>query len=48
MTVMDEGIDALEAQIADLEVTMAGTASVAAAFQAELRGMQGSLLYTGR
>lgn len=45
---MDEGVDALEAQIADLEVTMAGTANVAAAFQAELRGMQGSLLYTGR
>ncbi|MBF9048245.1 phage tail tape measure protein [Rhodobacterales bacterium LSUCC0031] len=48
MTGMDEGIDALEVQIADLEVTMAGTANVAAAFQAELRGMQGSLLYTGR
>jgi len=48
MAGMDDGLDRFEAQIADLEVTMAGAAGMTAAFQSELRGMQESLLYTGR
>lgn len=48
MTGMDDGLDRFEAQIAELELTMAGAAGMTAAFQSELRGMQDSLLYTGR
>jgi len=48
MVIMDEGPSGFEAQIADLEATMAGAAQMTAAFQSELRGMQASLLYTGR
>jgi len=48
MAGMDDGLDRFEAQIADLETTMAGAAGMTAAFQSELRGMQQSLLYTGR
>ncbi len=48
MTQMDDGINDLDAQIADLETTLAGAASMAAAFQTELRGMQDSMIYTGR
>ncbi|MHA7888141.1 phage tail tape measure protein [Roseicyclus sp.] len=48
MAETDDGMDALEAQIAELEVSLAGATSMAAAFQAELRGMQETMLYTGR
>ena len=48
MAELDEGADALEAQIAELEVSLAGAASMTAAFQSELRGMQDTMLYTGR
>lgn len=48
MAGMDEGLDTLEARIADLETTMSGAADMTAAFQSELRGMQQSLLQTGR
>ena len=48
MAAMDEGLDTLEARIADLETTMSGAADMTAAFQSELRGMQQSLMQTGR
>jgi hypothetical protein len=48
MAETDDGMDALETQIAELEVSLAGATSMAAAFQAELRGMQDTMLYTGR
>lgn len=48
MAETDDGMDALEAQIAELEVSLAGATGMAAAFQAELRGMQETMLYTGR
>lgn len=48
MAETDDGMDALEAQIAELEVSLSGATSMAAAFQAELRGMQETMLYTGR
>jgi phage-related minor tail protein len=48
MTQIDDGIDGLEAQLADLETTLGNAAGMAAAFQTELRGMQDSLVYTGR
>jgi hypothetical protein len=48
MAEVNDGIDALEDQIADLETTLAGAAGMAATFQAELRGMQDTMLYTGR
>jgi len=48
MAETDEGMAALEAQIAELEVSLSGATSMAAAFQSELRGMQETMLYTGR
>jgi hypothetical protein len=48
MAETDDGMDALEAQIAELEVSLSGATGMAAAFQAELRGMQETMLYTGR
>ncbi|NKX46308.1 phage tail tape measure protein [Roseicyclus persicicus] len=48
MVAMDEGLEALDAQIAELEVSLAAATSMTAAFQAELRGMQDAMLYTGR
>jgi len=48
MAGLDDDMAALDAQIAELEVSLAGATSMTATFQAELRGMQGTLLYTGR
>lgn len=48
MADMSEDLDGFEAQIAELESTLAGASGVAAAFQAELQGMQGAMLYTNR
>ena len=48
MAGMDDGLDRLEAQIIDLDSTMSGAAGMTAAFQSELRGMQESLVHTGR
>ena len=44
---MDE-IDGLDAQVERLEASLGGATQVAAAFEAELRGMQDQMLYTGR
>ncbi|AHM04748.1 GTA tail tape measure [Roseibacterium elongatum DSM 19469] len=48
MADMGDDLDGFEAQIADLETTLSGATSIAAAFQAELQGMQGAMLYTNR
>lgn len=48
MTDLDEGLAAFEAQMTELEASMAQAASMTATFQAELRGMQDTMLYTGR
>jgi hypothetical protein len=48
MAETDDGMEALEAQIAELEVSLARATSMTAAFQSELRGMQDTMLYTGR
>lgn len=48
MAGIDDGLDKLEAQIADLEVAIAGAVGVTAAFRSELRGMQTSLGETAR
>ncbi len=48
MAGLDEGMAAFEVQLAELETSMAQAASMTAAFQAELRGMQDTMLYTGR
>jgi phage-related minor tail protein len=48
MAEQDDGAAALEAQLMELEAGLAGAASMTAAFQAELRGMQDTMLYTGR
>ncbi len=48
MAGLDDDMAALDVQIAELEVSLAGATSMTAAFQAELRGMQGTMLYTGR
>jgi hypothetical protein len=48
MAETDDGMEALEAQIAELEVSLSGATSMTAAFQSELRGMQDTMLYTGR
>ncbi len=47
-TETEDGFAALEAQIEQLEDSMAGATTIAAAFQNELRGMQDTMLYTGR
>jgi len=44
----EDGVEALDDQLVELETSLAGAASMAAAFQAELRGMQDSMVYTGR
>ncbi len=48
MTEMDDTLSRFDAEIAELETSLAGATSMAAAFQAELREMQGAMLYTGR
>jgi hypothetical protein len=48
MVELDEDMTALEEQIAELEVSLGSAASMTAAFQAELRGMQDTMLFTGR
>ena len=48
MADLDEGLAALEAQLAELEASMAQAAGMTATFQAELRGMQDAMVYTGR
>lgn len=48
MAGLDDGLDGLEDQLADLETTMAGATNMASAFQNELRGMQDTMLFTGR
>jgi phage-related minor tail protein len=48
MTGRDEAMGAFDDQIAELEISLAAAAGMAAAFQAELRGMQEAMLYTGR
>lgn len=48
MTEMDDTLSRFDAEIAELETSLAGATSMAAAFQGELREMQGAMLYTGR
>lgn len=48
MTEMDDSLGRFDAEIAELETSLAGATSMAAAFQGELREMQGAMLYTGR
>jgi len=48
MTDFEDDAERFETQIRQLEDTMAGAASMTATFQAELRGMQDSMLYTNR
>lgn len=48
MTEMDDSLARFDAEIAELETSLAGATSMAAAFQGELREMQGAMLYTGR
>ena len=45
---MTERTETLESQIERLEEAMGGASAMAATFQTELRGMQESMLYTGR
>lgn len=48
MTEMDDSLARFDAEIAELETSLSGATSMAAAFQSELREMQGAMLYTGR
>ncbi len=48
MSEFEDGPEALDHQIQRLEESMSGAATMASTFQAELRGMQDSMLYTGR
>lgn len=48
MTEMDDTISRFDAEIAELETSLSGATSMAAAFQGELREMQGTMLYTSR
>ena len=48
MAETDDRIDALDAQMVELEGSLEGAARMAGAFQAELRGMGDTMLYTGR
>lgn len=48
MTEMDDTVARFDSEIAELETSLAGATSMAAAFQGELREMQGTMLYTGR
>ncbi|QXT41453.1 phage tail tape measure protein [Gymnodinialimonas ceratoperidinii] len=45
---MDDSLGRFDAEIAELETSLSGATSMAAAFQGELREMQGAMLYTGR
>jgi phage-related minor tail protein len=44
----EDGIEALEDQLSQLETSLSGATSMATAFQSELRGMQQTMVYTGR
>ncbi|MEX3015897.1 phage tail tape measure protein [Gymnodinialimonas hymeniacidonis] len=48
MTEMDDTLGRFDAEIAELEQSLSGATTMAAAFQGELREMQGAMLYTGR
>lgn len=48
MTEIEDGFDGLEARIEQMEDALSGATTMAAAFQAELRGMQEAMVYTGR
>lgn len=48
MTEFEDEAERFEVQLRQLEDTMSGAASMTAAFQNELRGMQDSMLYTNR
>ena len=48
MTEMDDTLGQFDAEIAELEQSLAGATSMAAAFQGELREMQGAMHYTSR
>ncbi|MBF9036035.1 phage tail tape measure protein [Rhodobacterales bacterium HKCCE2091] len=48
MSELEDGAEGLELQIQRLDETMGGAATMAAAFQAELQGMQASMVYTNR
>ncbi len=48
MTEFEDEAERFEVQLRQLEDTMSGAASMTAAFQTELRGMQDSMLYTNR
>lgn len=48
MAEMDDELERFEAEIASLETSLAGATSMAAAFQNELRAMQGAMVYTNR
>ncbi len=48
MDALDADVDRLDRQIADLETTLGTATGVAAAFQAELKGMQNTMVFTNR
>ena len=48
MAERDDGTEALDAQLDELEASLASATSMTAAFQSELAGMQDTMLYTGR
>ncbi|MEM1273867.1 MAG: phage tail tape measure protein [Pseudomonadota bacterium] len=48
MTDFDDGADAFDTQIRQLEDSLSSAATVASTFQTELRSMQDSMLYTNR
>ena len=48
VTDIEDDIGGLDDEVATLGLSLSDAASMAAAFQAELRGMQDSMLYTGR
>jgi hypothetical protein len=48
MAETDDGMEALDAQLDELEASLASATSMTAAFQTELAGMQDTMLYTGR
>ncbi|ABD54559.1 phage tail tape measure protein [Jannaschia sp. CCS1] len=48
MTEMDDTLSRFDTEIAELETSLSGATSMAAAFQGELREMQGTMLFTGR
>lgn len=48
MATDDDDFDRLDDELSELETTLSGAASMTAAFQAELRSLQGAMLYTNR